>query len=210
MPAVNCCQSVSSMISGKWLNGHKPVGGLAGRAVSDAGFTQMPVGGGESPFDVGGRKAAKASKNRVQTARGAPSCPIYSSGIPGSRAYRASIALSGAGPDGLCSPDYCLARLSRHRHPAQIIAGATSASRASKGVQLYVLWAANRPFRGLQPRSGTGPRYFLLTARLRLDHLEHHLEGVEHRQQFIELARIAVDLDQARLSSRRGMWCAAG
>src|SRR5258706_3275734 len=42
-------------------------------------------------------------------------------------------------------------------------------------------------------------RYTSMTARLWFDHFEHHLEGVEHRHEFIELAPVAVDLDQARL-----------
>ena len=33
----------------------QPVGGLAGRAIGDAGLTQMPVGGGETPLDIGWR-----------------------------------------------------------------------------------------------------------------------------------------------------------
>src|SRR5438132_7608709 len=40
-------------------------------------------------------------------------------------------------------------------------------------------------------------RHTSLTARLWLDYLEHQLEGVEHRREFIQLARVAVDLDQA-------------
>ena len=64
----------------------QPVGGLAGRAIGDAGLAQMPVGGSETPLDIGRRNAAKASKKRLHAARGAPSSPIYSSGMPGSRA----------------------------------------------------------------------------------------------------------------------------
>ena len=37
----------------------QPVGGLAGRAVGNAGFAQMPVGGGEAPLDISRRKCGK-------------------------------------------------------------------------------------------------------------------------------------------------------
>ena len=37
----------------------QPVGGLAGRAVGDAGLAQMPVGGGEAALDIGRRKRGK-------------------------------------------------------------------------------------------------------------------------------------------------------
>ena len=37
----------------------QPVGGLAGRAVGDAGLAQMPVGGGKAPLDIGRRQRGK-------------------------------------------------------------------------------------------------------------------------------------------------------
>ena len=37
----------------------QPVGGIAGRAVGDAGFAQMPVGGGKAPLDIYRRKCCK-------------------------------------------------------------------------------------------------------------------------------------------------------
>ena len=33
-----------------------PVGGFAGRAIGHAGFAQMPVGGAETPLDIGRRQ----------------------------------------------------------------------------------------------------------------------------------------------------------
>ena len=64
----------------------QPVGGLAGRAVGDASLAQMAVGGGEAALDVGGRKRGKGVEEARPAGRGAPSGPIYSSGMPGSRA----------------------------------------------------------------------------------------------------------------------------
>ena len=37
----------------------QPVGGVAGRAVGDAGLAQMAVGGGKPPLDFGRRKGGK-------------------------------------------------------------------------------------------------------------------------------------------------------
>ena len=37
----------------------QPVGGLAGRAVGDAGVAHMPVGGGETPLDIGRRECGE-------------------------------------------------------------------------------------------------------------------------------------------------------
>ena len=37
----------------------QPVGGLAGRAIGDAGLAQMPVGGGETSLDIGWRQCGK-------------------------------------------------------------------------------------------------------------------------------------------------------
>ena len=37
----------------------QPVGGLAGRAIGDAGFPQMPVGGAETPLDIGRRQCRR-------------------------------------------------------------------------------------------------------------------------------------------------------
>ena len=54
-----------------------------------------------------------------------------------------------------------------------------------------------------QPHAEGLRQQISLTDRLWFDHLEHHLEGVKHRHEFIELARIAVDLDEARNSVRR-------
>src|SRR6266568_7506496 len=78
--------------------------------------------------------------------------------------------------------------------------GASSAVHRRAGTE-------NRENSPMQSRMGPGSaalvrclrrvRHTSLTARLWFDHLEHHLEGIEHRHEFIELARVAVDLDQA-------------
>ena len=65
----------------------QPVGGLAGRAVGDAGLAQMAVGGGEPALDFGRRQGGKGVEKPGPGRRGARRpAPIYSSGMPGSRA----------------------------------------------------------------------------------------------------------------------------
>ena len=140
----------------------QPVGGLAGRAIGDAGFAQMPVGGAEAPLDIGRASArAKASKNRVQTARGAPSWPIYSSGIPGSRDIVAGpLRDAPLARTGLASLTACPAFLAvASRHPDSpasepiLNAGAASSSRGSKGIQLCVLRGGGSILPGVWPWS---------------------------------------------------------
>ena len=65
----------------------QPVGGVAGRAIGDAGLAQMPVGGGEAPLDIGRRQARQRHRKTGSRPRAARRpAPIYSSGMPGSRA----------------------------------------------------------------------------------------------------------------------------
>ena len=82
----------------------QPVGGIAGRAVGDASLAQMAVGGGEAPLDVGWRKRGKGVEepgpDRVAARR--PGRYIRRECRAAARS-RASIAPSGAGPDGPCS-----------------------------------------------------------------------------------------------------------
>ena len=133
-----------------------PVGGLAGRAIGDAGFAQMPVGGGEAAFDIGGRKGGKGLEEAA----------------PGRtrRAVLADIFVGNAGqPRIIARPlrDPALARtglalliaaLARHSDSletrrAPIRSGAASSSRASRGIHLCVLRAAGR----FCPGCGRGP-----------------------------------------------------
>ena len=84
----------------------QPVGGLAGRAIGDAGLAQMTVGGGESALDIGGRKRGKGVEKPGPGRRGArrPGRYIRREFRAAARS-RGSIAPSGAGPDGPCYPD---------------------------------------------------------------------------------------------------------
>ena len=50
----------------------EPVGGLAGRAVGDAGLAQMPVGGGEAAFDIGRRQRCKSIEKPAPRRAGRP------------------------------------------------------------------------------------------------------------------------------------------
>ena len=91
----------------------QPVGGLAGRAIGDAGLAQMPVGGGEAPLDIGRRKRGKGIEEPAPGRAGRAVLRRYIRRECRAAAHsRASIAPSGAGPDGPCFPD-CLACHSR-------------------------------------------------------------------------------------------------
>ena len=88
----------------------QPVGGFAGRAIGDAGFAQMPVGGGETPLDIGRRKCGKGVEEPAPDRAGRAVLRRYIRREFRAAAHsRASIAPSGAGPDGPCFPDCRLA-----------------------------------------------------------------------------------------------------
>ena len=136
-----------------------PVGGLAGRAIGDAGLAQMPVGGGETTLDIGRRQRCEGIEKPAPCRAG--------------RAVLADIFVGNAGqPRIVAGPlrDPALARtglafliaaLARHSDSlktrrALIRSGAASSSRASRGIHLCVPRAAGRfgPGCGRGPESG--------------------------------------------------------
>ena len=140
----------------------QPVGGLAGRAIGDAGLAQMPVGGGEAPLDIGRRKCGKGIEKPAPGRAG--------------RAVLADIFVGNAGqPRIVARPlrDPALARTGLafltaalalpFRFPSRSVsrpdsdAGAASSSRASKGIQLCVPRAAGRSCPGCGRGPETGP-----------------------------------------------------
>src|SRR5438128_1614802 len=55
-----------------------PVGGVAGRAIGDAGLAQMAIGGGEAAFDIGRRQPGKGIEEaRPDRPRRAVLCNIF-------------------------------------------------------------------------------------------------------------------------------------
>ncbi len=143
----------------------QPVGGFAGRAIGHAGFPQMPVGGAETPLDIGrasGLRRHRRTGSRPRAAR-RPARYIHRE-FPAGGHSRASTAPRAGWPGGPCFPDCLsgcfLAGLSRHPDsPASSLyfnAGAASSSRGSKGIQLCVPRAADRSCRacGRDPETG--------------------------------------------------------
>src|SRR6266702_2125404 len=132
----------------------QPVGGLAGRAVGDAGFAQMTVGGGESPLDIDGRKGCKGVEEPgPDRARRAALADIFvgNSGQP--RVIARPLRHPALARTGLV---FLTAGLPRHptlRFQSTFSAGAASSSRASKEIQLCVPRAAGRSC----PGCGRGP-----------------------------------------------------
>src|ERR1700676_323567 len=93
----------------------KPVGGLARRAIGDAGFAQMPVGGGESPFDIGRRQRRKGiEKPGPDRTRRAALADIFigNSGQP--RIVPRPLRYPALARTGLVSLTTALAAVSRH------------------------------------------------------------------------------------------------
>src|SRR5258708_1495392 len=129
------------------------VGGFAGRAIGDAGFAQVAVGGAEAPLDVGGRQvSARLEKPGPDLARRAVLRDVFV-GNPGQADIVAGplrhAAMSRTGLASLTS--------SGLPHHAILLAHfngeAASASRGSGEIRGCVPRAADRSCRG----GGRGP-----------------------------------------------------